>query len=331
MELAIDNQARGLTPSEIEQLLSCETVIQRNLAGFVEAGEAMAIIRDGRLYRGSHRTFEDYCKERWGIRRDYANKMIAASGVVADLDTMVSILPATERQARALAEAPEAERAAVWQEAVSRSDGKPAPARVVAEVIAERHGDDEDERARALLASIAPRPRPAAALHSSTSNEWYTPARYLDAVRAVMGAIDLDPASCEAANAIVGAGSFYDEADDGLSSEWFGRVFLNPPYGKTDGESNQAVWSQRLVSQFLAGNLEQAILLVNATTDRGWFKPLWDFPICFTDHRIAFYGPNDQSQPTHGNAFVYMGPHIERFAAEFSKFGTIATRLKLGA
>ena len=38
------------------------------------------------------------------------------------------------------------------------------------------------------------------AKHSSASQEWYTPAPILERVRAVLGPIDLDPASCEEAN-----------------------------------------------------------------------------------------------------------------------------------
>ena len=47
-----------------------------------------------------------------------------------------------------------------------------------------------------------------------------------------MGGIDLDPASCAEANKIVQAKQFYSQRDDGLKQPWFGRIWLNPPYGR---------------------------------------------------------------------------------------------------
>ncbi len=161
-------------------------------------------------------------------------------------------------------------------------------------------------------------------LHQSKSQEWYTPAHYIEAVREVMGAIDLDPASCELANETVKAAQFFNTSDDGLKHSWPGRVFLNPPYGRIGGRSSAAVWSQRLIDQYTAGTTEEAILLVNACPGDKWFMPLFQRPLCFTDHRIRFYNEQGQSsQPTKGNAFVYFGLNVTRFANVFDRFGVI--------
>lgn len=168
-------------------------------------------------------------------------------------------------------------------------------------------------------------------LHQSNSNEWYTPRHYVDAARELMEGIDLDPASSEAANRLVQAANFYTIEHDGLAQPWRGRVWLNPPYGRSAGvaESNQARWSRRLVESYRAGQVTQAVLLVNATPSNRWFTPLWDFPICFTDHRIRFLLPSGKpaNAPTHSNALIYFGQNNARFRAIFSRFGTVAVRM----
>ncbi len=160
---------------------------------------------------------------------------------------------------------------------------------------------------------------------SSASNEWYTPAEYVNAAREVMGAIDLDPASNPLANETVQAARYYTQEDDGLAQTWYGRVFLNPPYGVTEGESNAGVWARKLITDYQNGHVSEAVLLVNANTERKWFAQLWDFPICFTNHRIQFYTPDGVgAQPVDGNALVYLGPNPERFVSVFSRFGDVA-------
>lgn len=61
----------------------------------------LELLSDKRLYRATHATFEDYCRERLGIARNYANKRLVFDSVLEELGTRVpNSLPATERQAR---------------------------------------------------------------------------------------------------------------------------------------------------------------------------------------------------------------------------------------
>lgn len=164
-------------------------------------------------------------------------------------------------------------------------------------------------------------------LHQSNSNEWYTPARYVQAARDVMGGIDLDPASCAQANEVVKAARYFTIDTDGLAHDWPGRVWLNPPYGRIAGKSSAAAWSGKLIGQYLAGITTQAILLVNACPGDRWFMPLFAWPICFTDHRIRFYNSQGVArQPTKGNAFVYFGDRVGRFRSVFGRFGAVVMK-----
>lgn len=162
------------------------------------------------------------------------------------------------------------------------------------------------------------------ALQSSESNEWFTPAQYADAARELMSGVDIDPASNATANEVIKATMYYDIDSNGLDKPWHGRVWLNPPYGRDLAGSNQDVWSRRLIEQYKAGITTEAILLVNANTEAKWFQPLYDYLICLTNHRIKFY-TNDgtPSQPTQGNALIYLGAQQERFVQVFKQFGRI--------
>jgi hypothetical protein len=166
------------------------------------------------------------------------------------------------------------------------------------------------------------------ALQSSESNEWFTPAQYVNAARELMGNIDIDPASNALANEVIQATNYYDIDTNGLDKQWTGRVWLNPPYGRDGGGSNQEVWSHRLIEQYNAGLTIEAVLLVNANTEAKWFQPLYDYLICFTNHRIRFYNTNgESSQPTQGNALVYLGKQRRRFIELFNSFGVIVRKV----
>ena len=58
--------------------------------------------------------------------------------------------------------------------------------------------------------------------YNTGENEWYTPAAYIEAARAVMESIDVDPASSHVANQIVKATTYYTAEDDGRLRHWQG-------------------------------------------------------------------------------------------------------------
>lgn len=175
-------------------------------------------------------------------------------------------------------------------------------------------------------ATITPRQ----ALHSSEHNEWYTPAPILEVARQLLGKIELDPASCAAANTVVQAERFYTIANDGLQQSWAcSTLWLNPPYGKTRNRSNQDIWSQRLVQSWRLGHVHAALLLVNAATDTAWWQALGrEFQICLIRGRLKFWRSSmDADSPTHGNSLVYIGPDIYRFHSVCREIGILAGNL----
>jgi hypothetical protein len=171
--------------------------------------------------------------------------------------------------------------------------------------------------------------------HLSLSNEHYTPERICKAVRATMGGIDLDPASCQEANGWVRAERFFDQGDDGLSKEWFGKVFLNPPGGKVKGKSSQKIWWATLVEEWFSGRVEQAVFLSFSleflqTSQVQATGPLpIEFPFCVPSRRIAYVKPGGEvgESPPHASAIFYLPTRVERdnavmrFLAYFSPIG----------
>lgn len=164
------------------------------------------------------------------------------------------------------------------------------------------------------------------------SNEWYTPARYIEAAREVMGGIDLDPASCEVANRTVRAKRYYTKEQNGLLQPWYGRVWLNPPYGfihpemKRSTKSWQKVFVEHALSEYEKGHVEQIILLLlGSTVFRTFFQPLWQYPVCLNPIQTKFAREDGSTgQFGFGSIFVYLGPHEQKFIEHFSPFGRIA-------
>jgi ParB family chromosome partitioning protein len=163
---------------------------------------------------------------------------------------------------------------------------------------------------------------------SAISEDWYTPAVYVEATRELLGTIDLDPASCPEANLTVRAENIYTAEVDGLRHRWFGNVFLNPPWGRV-GKPKRA-FVTKAIAAYEAGEITAAVLALNSNaTTSAWFQPLFRYPICFPNHRVEHRGPGGSGgAPNSGTVFVYLGPDVEGFAQIFSRFGAILHELR---
>ena len=113
-----------------------------------------------------------------------------------------------------------------------------------------------------------------------------TPPEVMTLVRQVLGTIDVDPASCLAAQEVVQARTYYTVEDDGLRHPWTGTVFCNPSYQMPE----VARFCGKLLEELDAGHTTAAILLVNSVTDnriRLQHIAPRAAALCFTDGRIA--------------------------------------------
>ena len=124
-------------------------------------------------------------------------------------------------------------------------------------------------------------------MFSSASNEWATPQEFFDQLNSEFH-FTLDPccthdnAKCE---------NHYTIEEDGLSQNWEGRVFCNPPYGR-----ELPKWVKKCYEESLKGSL--VVMLIPSRTDTRWFHD-WIYgkaEIRFIKGRLKF-GGSKQSAP----------------------------------
>lgn len=111
------------------------------------------------------------------------------------------------------------------------------------------------------------------------TDTWLTP-RF---VLSELGSFDLDPCAAEANPKWTGAKLTFTEREDGLSQEWRGRVFMNPPF------SNTAQWLERHAMH------ASGISLVPATVESTvWRDYVWRAAkaILLTSGRMRFCRPD---------------------------------------
>ncbi|MCK8495165.1 MULTISPECIES: hypothetical protein [Spirosoma] len=139
-----------LTSEEADRLASCEQIINEGITTFLAVGNALMEIRQNKLYRANHRTFEGYCRDRFQLKRQRAYELMGAAEVVNSLseksglddlseisDKRVNVvLPTRESHATVLAEVPEEVRKEVWKQVVEEAEytAKPVTATLIKQV-----------------------------------------------------------------------------------------------------------------------------------------------------------------------------------------------------
>jgi hypothetical protein len=136
-----------ITMQESARLVELERKIETGMTTFVEVGNALMEIRDSRLYRVEYKTFEAYCRDKWGMSKVRATQLIGAAKVSANLVTVVTKTPTTESQARPLTVLPAEQQPQAWERAVEIAEGEQPTARQVEEAVAEFNESVEAEGA----------------------------------------------------------------------------------------------------------------------------------------------------------------------------------------
>ena len=157
---------------------------------------------------------------------------------------------------------------------------------------------------------------------SSESPEWYTPSVIVARVIDFFGGIDLDPCSNSHEHPNVPAVTRYTHADDGLARSWGGHhsVYMNPPYG-----TEIPRWTNKMVSEYEAEAIAEAIALLPARIDTQWYQPLYAYLMCHIEGRLVF--ENAEYSAPFPSVIVYLGKRREEFIAAFRDLGPIMQRI----
>jgi len=122
-------------------------------------------------------------------------------------------------------------------------------------------------------------------LYSSEKKDWETPDFLFKALDHEFN-FNLDPCS-DGDNAK--CKMFFTPEQNGLTQEWKGSVFMNPPYGR-----GIDVWMEKAISSSKAGAV--VCCLVPARTDtRWWHKYAMKGEIRLLSKRLTFKGANNKA------------------------------------
>lgn len=185
-------------------------------------------------------------------------------------------------------------------------------------------------------------------LQVSDNVEYGTPLEILECVHEMLGFISLDPASNHIWNKNVKSLNIFTESDNGLTKRWYGNVWLNHPFRRTERSCKpnctkktcekreyhitkdilgNEYWIAKLISEYENHNIASALNICYAATSEQWYKPLLKYPTCFinNDGRTNYIDVNGEvvKGVQKGSSITYFGSNYPKFKSIFSKLGDV--------
>jgi len=215
LSMATDLDANLEAIARSTDLNALEKIVTRGRATFLEVGTALWRIREAKLYKSTHSTWESWCHDRWWGSKRHADRQIVAARVVIEMGPSVPI--EAETQARELSRAPEQERSAVVQEIERRvGEGGTVTAEDVRAIVEEKTGKAKSPR-----------------LQTRRTPKWL-----FDELDKRFGKFSLD-AFADPHNAL--CPKFYTRENNGCMLEWADVTFGNPEFADMVGPLEQAL------------------------------------------------------------------------------------------
>lgn len=284
-----------LPPHDAVRLAHCEDVIRRGLNVYINVGLAIMEIRDGRLYRATHATFEEYVRERLDVSREHAYRLIRAAAVAISLrDHSATDIPHPVREGhvRPLSSLrTPAEQAEAWRRACDQACGElPSRAQVEAAVAEVRRESQ---------------PEPETQVHEELPEERQT-------------AVDRDPEEEPREN----RGRTEErnpEPSDGLFALVRAHGWPTPLIAYSRSVLLDAM------DQAKSGNRNQPLVVCRAEIGEPWFRAVWSYPVLLMDGPDAYVAGY--------NAMVCLltdRSTEDRFVNSFGSLGVIALPMRDG-
>lgn len=141
----------------------------------------------------------------------------------------------------------------------------------------------------------------ASVMYSSASDNWATPQALFNSLNAVFK-FDLDAA---AAKDNAKCQKYFTVVEDGLTQDWIGNVWLNPPYGRQIG-----AWVKKAYDEVMRGGASSVVLLLPARTDTTWFHDYCKKGIVFFLRGRLKFGNARNSAPFPSMIVIFARPFL---------------------